>query len=313
MPLISVVLPVYNGADFIADAISSVLSQSYEDFELIVRDDRSTDGTRKIIDKFMDKRIIAIENETNLGLFGNFNACFEVSSGEFLHLFSQDDVMHPDCLKSQLVLLQKYKDAGMVYCGVRYIDESGSVLGDSSQDRTPEFLGRKLYLSLSAHYGSLAASVSTVMLRKDVLEAVGTFNPNMIAAGDCELWNRIADQYPIVRNRSIVADIRAHKNQVTNLNMTGLWYMREEIAMANWYRERLPAEDWRSIKAFRTRTRAVTYWAWICRQILNRRIGLAVDALRTMSKEYNPIKVFCFYCVSLNGRFFRPVARIKGD
>src|SRR5438552_3085804 len=99
MPVVSVVLPAYNGAEFIEDAIRSVLSQSFEDFELIVRDDQSTDGTRKIIDSFMDKRVISIENETNLGLFGNFNACLSVVSGEFIHLFSQDDLMHHDCLQ----------------------------------------------------------------------------------------------------------------------------------------------------------------------------------------------------------------------
>jgi glycosyltransferase involved in cell wall biosynthesis len=253
MPVVSVVLPVHNGADFIADAINSVLSQSFENFEFIIRDDRSTDQTRGIVTNFTDKRIF-IENDMKLGQFGNFNACFDVSSGEFIHLFSYDDIMHPNCLESQLGLLRKYDNAGMVFCGIRNIDASGLVLNDSSENGTPEFISRDLYLSLSAHYGSLPASISTVMIRREVLEAVGTFDPRMKVAGDTELWNRIADKYPIVYNRKIVADIRSHMNQVTNIGMTGLWYIKEKIGMTDWYRKRLSKEDWTSIEFFRART-----------------------------------------------------------
>ena len=183
MPVVSVLLPVYNGADFIADAISSVLSQSFDDFELIIRDDRSTDQTREIVQKFTDKRIIFVENNVNFGLFGNFNACFELSSSAFIQLFSQDDIMHRKCLESQLSLFRKYDSAAMVYCGVRSIDTSGCVSSATSYDGMPELVGRELYISLSAHYGALPASISTVMIRREVLKEVGTFDSGMKAAG----------------------------------------------------------------------------------------------------------------------------------
>src|SRR5262249_19039147 len=146
----------------------------------------------------------------------------------------------------------------------------------------------------------LSASISTVMIPRGVLDNVGTFNSNMKVAGDCELWNRIADRYPIIRNPRIIADIRAHRRQVTNARMSGLWYMKEEIGMMNWYRARLPAEDWAAVLDFRTRTRAVTYWAWIVRQMLDARIHLAVSGVFAMGKGYNPISAFCYYCLSLN-------------
>ena len=311
MPAVSVLLPIYNGADFVADAISSVLSQSFDDFELIIRDDQSTDQTRGIIHKFTDKRIIFVENNKNFGLFGNFNACFDLSSGVFIQLFSQDDIMHHECLELQLSSMRKYENAAMTYCGIRTIDLSGRVLSDSPNDEMPELIDRELYLSLSAHYGALPASISTVMIRRKVLEEIGTFDFSMRVAGDVEFWNRIADEYPIVYNRKIVMDIRAHMNQETNARMTGLWYIKEEIGMAEWYRKRLSTEDWVHIKEFRTRTRAVTYCAWICRQLLSGRVGLAVEAMLAISKEYNPVKVFYLYCLSLNRRFFQPKPRIK--
>jgi glycosyltransferase involved in cell wall biosynthesis len=311
MPVVSVLLPVYNGADFLEEAISSVLSQSFEDLELIIRDDQSTDQSRNIIRKFTDKRIVVAENDANLGLFGNINACLSLSSGHFVHLFSQDDIMHVDCLESQLESLLKYKEAGMVYCGTRAIDENGTVFADSSHDRTPVFIDRNLYLSLSAHYGSLSASISTVMIRREVLDDVGTFNSNMKVAGDYDLWNKIADRYPIIRNPKIVTDIRAHKRQATNATMSGLWYIKEEIGMMDWYRARLPPEDWAAVLSFRTRTRAVTYWAWILRQLVNGRIHPAVSGVFAMAKGYNPILALCYFCLSLNGRYFKPRAHIK--
>jgi glycosyltransferase involved in cell wall biosynthesis len=313
MPIVSVLLPVYNGAKFLEEAISSVLSQSFRDLELIIRDDRSSDLSREIIRKFTDKRIVVVHNEANLGLFGNINACFTLSSGEFVHLFSQDDIMHIDCVKSQLNALRRYADAGMVYCGIRAIDENGHVIGDSSQDGTPEFICRDLYVSLSAHYGSLSASISSVMIRSKALDDVGIFDSRLKVAGDYELWNRIADRYPIIRNPHIVVDVRAHEQQASSARMAALWYMKEDIGMMDWYRERLTAEDWVAVLGFRTRTRAVTYWAWIVRQLLSGRIQPAVSGVLAMSRGYNPLLAFYHFCFSLNGRYFKPRPHIKGN
>ena len=312
MPTVSVLLPVYNGAVFVEQAISSVLSQSFKDFELIIRDDRSTDQSREIIRGFNDKRIVFVENDANLGLFGNTNACLALSSGEFVHLFQQDDMMHVDCLELQLHSLRNYKEVAMVYSGIRAIDENGTVLGDSSHDDTPEFIGRDLYLSLSAHYQALPASMSTVMIRRKALDAVGIFNASMKVAGDYELWNRIADRYPIVRNPKTVVDVRAHKGQVTTSTMSGLLYINEDIRIMDWYRARLPTHDWAAVLRFRSRTRAVTYWAWIIRQLVSGRIHLAMRGVSAMAKGYNPVLALCFFCLSLNGRYFKPRAHIKG-
>ena len=135
----------------------------------------------------------------------------------------------------------------------------------------------------------------------------------MKVAGDYELWNRIADRYPIVRNPKILVDVRGHKRQVTNLSMSGLWYIKEDIGIMDWYRARLPTEDWAAVLRFRTRTRAVTYWAWIIRQLVSGRMHLAISGVSAMAKGYNPVSALCFFCLSLNGRYFKPRAHIKGS
>jgi glycosyltransferase involved in cell wall biosynthesis len=313
MPIVSVLLPVYNGANFLEEAISSVLSQSFEDFELIIRDNQSSDRSREIVECFEDPRIVFAQNKTNLGLFGNINGCLALALGEFVHLFSHDDVMHTNCLESQVRFLREHTEAAMAYCGMRAIDAHGKILGDSLQDSTPEIISRDLYLSLAAHYGSLPASASTVIIRKQILNQVGVFDNDMQVAADCDLWNRIADRYPIARNPMIVMDIRSHRQQVTNASLSGLFYIKEDIRIMEWYRSRFSPERWAQILRFRTRTRAVTYWAWIIRQIVRGRIFPAINGIHAMAKGYNPLTALGYFCLSVNGRLFRPQPQIEGD
>ena len=85
MPKVSVLMPCFNGAKYILKAIDSVLSQSFRDFELLIFDDQSTDGTFEIVSKLTDFRIKVFRNASNLGLVGNWNNAIEKSSGEYIH------------------------------------------------------------------------------------------------------------------------------------------------------------------------------------------------------------------------------------
>lgn len=100
-PKYSICVPVYNGASYLADCLHSIKDQHFDNYEVIVVDDRSTDESATVIEKFMreDKRIRFIKNEKNLGLVGNWNKCISLASGEWIKFLFQDDVMKPGCLK----------------------------------------------------------------------------------------------------------------------------------------------------------------------------------------------------------------------
>ncbi|HJW28009.1 MAG TPA: glycosyltransferase family 2 protein, partial [Saprospiraceae bacterium] len=102
MPAISIVIPTYNGAEYLCECLDSVLDQSYTDFEIIIVDDTSKDATLKIAREYAhrDKRITIHENSINLGLVGNWNRCVEIARADWIKFVFQDDYLYPDCLRA---------------------------------------------------------------------------------------------------------------------------------------------------------------------------------------------------------------------
>ena len=97
MPKVSVCIPVYNSADTIARSITSVLSQSYHDFECVVVDDRSTDSTAEKVEAFTDGRIRIVRNESNIGFIANHNECLRHAHGELIQFVHDDNWLLPQC------------------------------------------------------------------------------------------------------------------------------------------------------------------------------------------------------------------------
>ena len=92
-PLVSVCIPAYNNAAYIKETIDSILSQTYENLELVICDDNSKDNTAKVIEGIKDERIKFYKNEKNLGMSGNWNHCLSKCSGEFIKLICADDML----------------------------------------------------------------------------------------------------------------------------------------------------------------------------------------------------------------------------
>ncbi len=135
MPEVSICLPVYNGANYLAQAIDSVLAQTYSDFELLIANDRSTDETEQIIASYADKdnRIKHWINERNLKLFGNYNECIRRATGKYIKPFAHDDLLRPDAIERMVAVLEKEHDVSLVTSARAWIDAEGQVLEAKSQ------------------------------------------------------------------------------------------------------------------------------------------------------------------------------------
>src|SRR5277367_1600091 len=107
LPVISICLPVFNGEDYLEAAVKSALAQTYEDFELVVIDDCSSDSTAEIIAslKRQDKRIQPYRNEVRLGLFQNYNECLKRAQGTYIKPFAHDDLWFPSILEELVRLI----------------------------------------------------------------------------------------------------------------------------------------------------------------------------------------------------------------
>lgn len=283
--LISVTMPIYNGNPFLHEAIASILAQD-EEFELIVSDDGSSDGSLETVESFADPRIRILRNQSNAGIFGNLNRCIAAARGSLIQVFSQDDVMMPGYIASQSALLSKYSDAGLVYGSMAVIDADGKKLGENNSDVTPERIDWPLYLWISSHYGALPASISSIMVPRQTFDIVGLFDPSYPVAGDLEFYNRVAERFSILRDKNILHSVRRHTRMTSALPSSGKKYLEEEVRLENWFRKHWSEEEWAKVKYFRAAVRGRYHLGWISRLALSGRPDKAMRELNTLNKIY---------------------------
>ena len=207
---VSVCLPTYNGAEYVEEALRSILDQTYQDFELLIVDDGSTDATLDIVQSFSDPRIKLHRNPERLGIPANWNRCLELAAGEFVCVFHQDDVMLPENLERKVRLLSADETLGFVHSGVEpLVDESApSSFANWIEDATEDtvFDGLEYFRTLLLRGNRVCAP--TVMARRHALLEQGGFNKDLGFACDYAMWLRLCMTYrvgflarPLVRYR----------------------------------------------------------------------------------------------------------------
>ena len=182
-PVISVMMPVYNGERFLSKAIRSILRQSFEDFEFIIINDGSTDKTEEIIRSFNDPRIVYKKNGANLGLAQSFNVGIDAARGEYLARMDADDISLPNRLEKQLGFLEREPQIGIVGSSILIIDESDKEIAFHSrpEDHT------------NIKFSSLFSSPMyhpTVMGRMEIFKK-HRYNETFSNSEDYDLWNRL--------------------------------------------------------------------------------------------------------------------------
>lgn len=113
-PLVSICIPCYNAADYIAETINSVLNQTYQNLEIIICDDKSTDKTVEVVKSFNDDRIQFYQNEKNLGCSGNYNRVLSYAKGKYTKLLCADDLIIQACIEKQIAVFEKYSNRNIV-------------------------------------------------------------------------------------------------------------------------------------------------------------------------------------------------------
>jgi glycosyltransferase involved in cell wall biosynthesis len=189
-PLISVVIPCYDGAQFLPAAIESCLRQTMRDFELIIVDDASPDDSAEIAERYarQDTRIRVIRRAANGGVSEAFNSGFNEARGRYFTRLAQDDVFAENALVVFTDYLDTHPSVGLMYCDSVRIDESGGMISRSTVPEDPEgalLLGNRLGLC--------------VAWRREVWERVGGFNREFDAAEDYDYWLRVWKHFSIAK------------------------------------------------------------------------------------------------------------------
>ena len=210
MPKVSVVITTYNRARFIAEAIKSVLTQSFRDFEIIVVDDGSKDNTADIVREFP----VSYYYQENQGIVGAYNRGIELAKGEYIDFLDSDDSFLPDALAKGVEVLNAHPEVGFSYGRAYLVDEDGRIFGLKKNGRQSGVRQGSQEIG-DLIYGNYITS-STVMLRSSCLNEIGTFDPRFKSGSeDFELWTRLARKFAVGYIAEPLVKFRVHFNSIS--------------------------------------------------------------------------------------------------
>jgi len=203
-PRVSVVLPTYNQAEYLPQALDSVLNQTWRDYELIVVNDGSTDDTPRILDEYQQRYGFAVIHQENQKLPRALNTGFRLARGQYLTWTSSDNVMLPHMLEVLVDALDCHPQVGLVYADWEIIDEHGTVIGAA---QTLDF---DRYLLMRTNYIR-----ACFLYRRACQDAVGLYDPEYIHAEDWEYWLRLSRRFRMMRVPQVLYQYRMHSSSLT--------------------------------------------------------------------------------------------------
>ena len=209
---VSVVIPTYNRLDLLSNAIASVLSQTFQDFEIIVIDDASRESVEPLITKFADSRIRLLRRPTNGGEAAARNTGLAIAKSEFIAFLDDDDEWMPEKLAQQVNLLQSSpENVAAVYTAFQWFNwPARDLVGTRHSPSTNGNFNSKLLTR------NVVGTPSTVMVRRNCLEKVGHFDSGIAYGVDHDLWMRIAVDHKFHYMPEYLVKCHIHDNRLTN-------------------------------------------------------------------------------------------------
>ena len=215
MPKVSIHMCTYNRAHFIQEALNSVLSQTFRDFELLILDDCSTDTTEDVIRPYLsDTRIRYVKNPVNLGITKNRNYGLLLSTGEYVAVLDSDDYwINPHKLEMQVKFLDSHLDYTLVGTNMSIVDEHGNNAKEKKYP-TKNFVIKNVLLikNFFCH--------SSVLYRKKEVLNLGGYDEGLAIWEDYDLWLRIGFQYNFANLSEVTTAYRRHGNQSNSVSIS---------------------------------------------------------------------------------------------
>jgi glycosyltransferase involved in cell wall biosynthesis len=205
LPLVSIVIPSYNQADFLEFTILSILEQDYPTLEILIVDGGSTDGSVEIIHRYSD-RLAWWVSEKDLGQTDAINKGFARSRGQILAWLNSDDTYEPAAVAEAAAFLQSHPEVGLVYGAANFIDRNGAIIGRFPAAQTD-------YKHLRRGYVHIPQQAS--FWRADLWRKVGPLDPSFFFAMDYDLWVRLAALAPVQYTPRLWANFRLHTQAKT--------------------------------------------------------------------------------------------------
>ena len=204
---VSIIIPTYNRAEFLTEALNSIMSQTYKDFELIVVDDGSSDNTKEVVKNF-DGEIKYLYRK-NQGVSAARNLGINEAKGEFLSFLDSDDLWERNKLEKQIDFFDKNKEAKVCYTDEIWVRKGKRV---NQMKKHAKYSGNIFEKSLPL----CIISASSITIKKDVFARVGLFDESLIVCEDYDLWLRISNEYPVYFiPEKLIIKRGGHKDQLS--------------------------------------------------------------------------------------------------
>jgi glycosyltransferase involved in cell wall biosynthesis len=238
----TIAIPVFNRRDLVKKALESALAESIDGLEILVSDNRSDDGTWEALQCFEDPRLRLVRNDTNLGLFGNFNRCLELARGDYLRFLCSDDRLVAGSLEQEIRIMKAHPDVVLVTTDARFVDEGGNSCNLPAIRLKPGiYSGSQAICSwfrVFSHYGYNPLNYpSGVLFRTDVARRAGGFHTDMRLAADVNFYFRVLEFGMLASLDRVGCEIMLHSAQEQVIpNLSGIG-MREHFSNVERFRD----------------------------------------------------------------------------
>jgi len=204
-------MPIYNAERFLHEALHSVLTQTFTDFECILVNDASTDGSVRIIQAFHDTRIVLLENDRNRGVTYSLNRGLEIARGKYIVRMDADDIMHPHRIAKQLEAMESDPDIAVLSSKIRFVNEDGEETGSWNHDQSATSADEIRNLMPATN----CIAHPSVMMRREVILKFG-YSYKQKGAEDWDLWLRLLNAgYRIEKLDEVLLNYRVHHFSVS--------------------------------------------------------------------------------------------------
>jgi glycosyltransferase involved in cell wall biosynthesis len=268
VPKISVCIPTFNNANYLRQAVESVLKQNDQDFEIVIVDNCSTDHTGTLVEdlqKKNDGRIRFYKNNRNIGLAGNFNKCLKYAQGAYIKFLCSDDVLLPECLEKMAAALDAHQSVTLVCSGRLIFNEIGEKLG-FKQYPSKDIIIRGSTATTKCLFGkNYIGEPTAVMFRKKDL--TGNFRNDLPQLMDMEMWFQLLEQGDLLSIGVPLCAIRLHSGQVTHTNKESGKLIDDNVKLFDEYSQK-PYLEITPLLVMK-RKLLMTYRVWVSRKFIS--------------------------------------------
>lgn len=267
-PKVSICIPAFNAADYLRQAVESVLGQDYQDYEIVIIDNCSTDHTVSLVSELQqlsNGHIRFYQNDRNIGLVGNLNRCLEYAKGAYIKFLCADDMLLPGCLEKMAAGLDLHSSVKLVSCGRLVIDMYGNKLGTRHYVAGDNIVSGKQVITRCLFGGNFIGEPTAVMFRKTDLK--GCFREDMPQLSDMDMWFQLLEQGDLLSLEKPLCAIRSHPAQMTHSNVRSGRLIEDNIKLFETYSQKSYLESTWFLRL--QHKLLMTYRVWVSRKSIS--------------------------------------------